>query len=526
MAKIIDNLIIGSGPAAFAAAIALRRLGQNFEVLDAGYDLEPERAAKSREMSRVSPSAWSPEDVAFLFPPPVASTAGVEQRLAFGSNFPYRTPDPLSIVTEDCKIDVSHGFGGFANVWGAAVLPASDNDLADWPVDIAAMRDSYRNVSAYVNLSGADDALRGPFPMDPWSMGTLDKSLQAVRLINFFNTKAEKLSAAGITTGTATVAVNSSRNINTCRYCGYCLDGCVYGSIFNPQFGWEALAQEGRVIHRPFYALEFKEETGLVRVNAIHLKDGTTVEFTAKRLFLGLGAIASTRLVARSLALLNLPIKLLDSQYFFFPMLSLAGVENPMRFTLAELFVEILNPKISSHFVHFQVYGINSIFKDALGKMLPAFMRKMTLPIEKRFYLFQGFLHSADSGHLVMNLVSSNAGRDDVSIRGVANPKSLSVVLDSQRLLRRALLPFGIIPPFYVKTVPLGRSFHIGGSFPMGGSQGPLTSDLMGRPAGLQRVHLVDASTFPSIPATTITYTIMANADRVVSLTVAALSER
>ncbi len=44
-------------------------------------------------------------------------------------------------------------------------------------------------------------------------------------------------------------------------------------------------------------------------------------------------------------------------------------------------------------------------------------------------------------------------------------------------------------------------------------------SDLLARPAGLSRVHLLDASSFPSIPATTIAYTSMANSDRVVNET-------
>ena len=50
----------------------------------------------------------------------------------------------------------------------------------------------------------------------------------------------------------------------------------------------------------------------------------------------------------------------------------------------------------------------------------------------------------------------------------------------------------------------------------MGGNHPVLRSDRLGRPAGLKRVHLLDAATFPSIPATTITLSIMANADRVI----------
>ena len=40
-------------------------------------------------------------------------------------------------------------------------------------------------------------------------------------------------------------------------------------------------------------------------------------------------------------------------------------------------------------------------------------------------------------------------------------------------------------------------------------------SDSNGRPYGFEKVHIVDASIFPSIPATTITLSIMANSYRI-----------
>ena len=40
-------------------------------------------------------------------------------------------------------------------------------------------------------------------------------------------------------------------------------------------------------------------------------------------------------------------------------------------------------------------------------------------------------------------------------------------------------------------------------------------SDLLGRPLGASRIHVVDASVLPSIPATTITFGVMANAHRI-----------
>jgi len=44
---------------------------------------------------------------------------------------------------------------------------------------------------------------------------------------------------------------------------------------------------------------------------------------------------------------------------------------------------------------------------------------------------------------------------------------------------------------------------------------GNFQSDLLGRPTGFSRVHVVDASVFPSVPAPTITLTAMANAQRI-----------
>ena len=60
-----------------------------------------------------------------------------------------------------------------------------------------------------------------------------------------------------------------------------------------------------------------------------------------------------------------------------------------------------------------------------------------------------------------------------------------------------------------------GDGNHIGGTFPMSSHPGPQETDVYGRPYGFDRVHVVDASVLPSLSATTITYTAMANASRI-----------
>jgi choline dehydrogenase-like flavoprotein len=80
----------------------------------------------------------------------------------------------------------------------------------------------------------------------------------------------------------------------------------------------------------------------------------------------------------------------------------------------------------------------------------------------------------------------------------------------SRRLGAVPLLPM-------LKLGEPGRSFHSGGSFPMARQPSGLQTDLLGRPGGWQRIHAVDATIFPSIPATTITLSVMANAHRIAS---------
>jgi len=60
-----------------------------------------------------------------------------------------------------------------------------------------------------------------------------------------------------------------------------------------------------------------------------------------------------------------------------------------------------------------------------------------------------------------------------------------------------------------------GRGFHTGGTFPMRARPRRLETDTAGRPHGFSRLHVVDASVFPTLPATTITLSVMANAHRI-----------
>ena len=104
----------------------------------------------------------------------------------------------------------------------------------------------------------------------------------------------------------------------------------------------------------------------------------------------------------------------------------------------------------------------------------------------------------------------------DASMEERINAKTKDAISRIQKKLGKLSREAGVLPltRFGRKGIA-GSSCHGGSTFPMRDRPTGLESDTLGRPAGLQRVFVVDASVLPSIPATTITLSVMANAHRI-----------
>ena len=129
----------------------------------------------------------------------------------------------------------------------------------------------------------------------------------------------------------------------------------------------------------------------------------------------------------------------------------------------------------------------------------------------------QTFLHS-DSSPSIGIRIEGPAGQERLAFRAQPNDRTAAAVKRvTVRLAKAARLAGMMALTPLVRLNPLGSSFHCGGTFPMRGNPKEGETDVLGRPAGLCRVHLIDASVFPSIPASTITFSVMANAHRIAS---------
>ncbi|MCO1334670.1 hypothetical protein MO867_09990 [Microbulbifer sp. OS29] len=510
----IKNLVVGSGPAGIAAVKGLLEIGQAVEVIDVSYDLEHHIQQQVNTLSQKSVDAWEQEEKDKLFPPSIASSRGVERRYIFGSDFPYKVPEQFQIETENCHTEFSHGFGGLGNVWGAAIMPYSEGQLRKWPLSLSELAPSYENVLRYMPISAEKDNLHTKFPLFSEDFETLKRNSPTDFILSKLANIEKSLRNCGIEFGRARLAVDAGSGEHGCKYCGHCLDGCPYQSIFNPKTLFENLQKDGLLIHQGLLVLEVDEGKNGIEVIAVDVNSGETHKLVAEKVFLAAGQFATTTLLTRSLNLLSTPIKIKSSQCFFFPFWSYKGHRSEIEFTLAEVFLELENSDISPEQVHLQLYGRSQIIEDQIMSLLPSFFPKH-LALD-HLYIVQGFLHSEDSDALELTLTNKRSNSSAVEIKGIENTRAREVAGKTQSLIRRCLIKLGIVPPFHMKLLLPGKSFHSGGSFPMGGEHEILRSDLFGRPAHHQNIHIVDSANFPNIAGSTIAYTIMANADRIV----------
>jgi ferredoxin len=521
------HCVIGSGPAGVACARALLARGANVLMLDAGLDLEPDRARVVSQMASARPPEWRPEQIARLKEGMAAGAKGIPLKLIFGSDYPYReTETHIPWQGQGVGVRPSLALGGFSTVWGAAMLPYRDADIENWPIRITDLEKHYRAVTEFTGLVAEHDDLEELFPLHCSEPHPLQPSRQAALLWNNLNRHRAQLRERGWRFGRARLALraaDTSKGIG-CVYCGLCMYGCPYGCIYNSaDTVRELFGGKGFTYQRDVVVRSLREQAGKVIIEGYHRQTRTPMNFEADRVYLAAGVLPTAQLLLRSQGDYDRPLLLRDSQYYLFPLLlgrRAAGVQTESLYTLSQLFIEICRPEVSRHTVHLQVYTYSDLVGQAVRKTFGPFARPLELlarQLEERMVIIQGYLHSDESQAISLTLKRGDAtGADCLHVAAQPNPATRPAV---KRVLREVLrqtrrLGGMVLPPMLQMADP-GRGFHNGSSFPMREKPGEFESDCLGRPQGWSRVHAVDATVLPSIPATTITFSVMANAHRI-----------
>lgn len=487
------EIVVGSGPSGVAAASALLDAGRRVVMLDVGRTLEnsPERLEEHGD------------DPA--------------RKLVFGSAYPYDDDREAGLVQRGTRALVSGGKGGLSAVWGASVLPFPEDELGDWPVSAADLRPHYAKAAALLGISGAPDDLAAKFPFHTPPAAPLRLSGQAQGLINTWVENAAVLHEKGFLFGRARHAVNSA----ACEYDGTCLRGCARGAIWNAAGAVETLKKRSGFEYRGGSRVLGIEERGeTVRLHVAPAgASRTTVD--APRVFLACGPLATARLVCASFGAPAEGLTMLAQPYFVLPMLLDRGVTSGAKdHTLAQLYLELADASVSKHLAHLQVYGRNEVIDERLNSAAlwaGPFAGLVKSRLGPRLMAIQGYLHS-DEGSPV-TVTASGKGEDLTLTLKAGDSSGVRAAVNRVKSKLGAHadeLGFRVLPVGGKIGLP-GEGNHVGGLFPMRSASSSHTTDRVGRLHGRDRVHIVDSSVLPSLPATTFTYAVMANASRIAS---------
>lgn len=516
------HYVVGSGPAGVSCANALLKRGLRVTMLDASLRLEPERESSIQRLRSLPHPEWAGPPGGFLRDGMLSGASGIPLKLAYGSDYPYRPPAGATPVDFDsADASPSYALGGLSTVWGSAVMPYRQRDMPGWPIAAADLEEGYRAICGFMPLSARRDNLARSFPLYCDAPQPMPLSRQASGMLNDLERHQSRLDKEGLSFGSARIAVAAEGfgGAPACVACGLCMYGCPYRLIYSTERTVDELQSNSRFTYIPSVVIRSVAETGEgVVINAL-AEQGREVTFTGDRVYLAAGVYNTTAILLRSLNLYNHPLRISDSQYFLLPALRFTGagrVTQEHLHTLAQLFIEINDASISPFNIHLQVYTYNDLFvapiEKTLGPLRPLFPLQ---PFLSRLILFQGYLHSHHSAQMEAALVRRES-EDALTVRGLPNPETRPILGKLIRKLFRLSPSLRVLP-----IIPLlqigkpGRGYHSGGSFPMCVNPGPGESDIYGRPNGFLRVHAVDSTVFPSIAATTITFTAMANAWRI-----------
>ncbi|GAB3302017.1 hypothetical protein GCM10027451_05790 [Geodermatophilus aquaeductus] len=525
------HLVVGSGPSAAAVALALsERPDQQVVVLDLGGRLEEERQAARARLAATGPDGWDPADLAVVTArtAPSGSATAVPQKRTYGSDYPFRDLGQTRGTSgpPGTNLDVaSSAYGGFSTVWGAQVMPFSRSTFDRWPVSWADMEPHYRAVLAEVPLAGEPDDLAELFPLLAPTSGLPPLGPRTAAVLRRYERSRDEVRTRGVTVGRARLAFAA----RDCIRCGLCMSGCPYELIYSAAQTMDRLRRRPNVRVLDSLLVERIGQVGDQAVASCRdLRTGQRSEFTADRLFVGAGGLGTTRLVLGSLATPPPRLEMAESIQFVLPFLSTRPVEDPRGpgardFTLNQF--NLLLPFDDEGYTTSQVhcYPYNPAFLDAL----PAALRgRWAAPVSRqvlrRLSVGFGYLPSWASPPVrVVPRPGAAGGLPELDLGhppGTGRPELLRAVL--RRLLRVA--PRLDLWPLltHVTLSGAGKSYHFGGSFPHrhgdAGAGSPGT-DRWGRLPDWDRIHLVDGSVLPSVPSTTFTLTVMANAHRIAS---------
>jgi len=524
MTSYVDTYcVIGSGLTGISGAYGLLRSGKKVLMLDVGFEMPEESRRQVRKLAEKPAWQWQPEETEFFFKGAAPSVDGVSEKLLFGSNFASRISEGFHRKLIDTKFYMSFARNGLGNIWGGGLLPVHKDDMKSWPIASDALEPYYSEVLKYVPLSGRHDRLEAEHPL--YCRPSFHApSRQASALLSRMERNVNVLEEEGLFFGASRLAAkfHGREEGMECQYCGMCLQGCPYGIAYSGRETLSDLLDHERFTYQSKFQVERLESTSDgVMIYGTDPATGENLEpVKVRKVFLAAGLFSTTKIMLETLKLHGRPVRILNSDQFYTPALSFRGmpaVHEERLHAMCQAFLIMRNQGISPYTLHFSVYTYNNMYERALSGLLgPAakVMAPFTRMLLSRLYFMISYLHSDESSYLVAQLEKD--AKRTLRVSSTTNPATSGIMQRARKHLLKLAPQTGLVPVMGYKGKKLpGAGNHSGGSMPMQKTPQGLATTPLGQVPGCDNIHVIDASILPSVPATSITFALMANALRI-----------
>jgi choline dehydrogenase-like flavoprotein len=521
MPSMIDVIIVGSGPAGVSAAFPLVEAGLKVLMLDVG------------EKGVLIPKGLNLSDV--------RQQSNDQWRLFLGKNFSAlddkkpsspkcRAPsnefvfegfhERYALETENFNVAGSLASGGLSNAWGAGVSCFDDNDLKDFPISTQDIHASYKSVAKRMGISGEADDM-ADFHGDFYSLQPpLKLEINADLLLKRYKRRPKVANSRGIVFGRTRHAVKStgSSEDGACQYCGLCIWGCAYGSIYSAQHDLDRLKRFDNFTYQDgAYVERFVKTENFIKVNARATLDDRPLRFHATKLVMAAGALASAKIVLTSLGMTNHEIRVLSTPIVAFAMTMPERVGRTVNsdvFSMGQLSFRVDDVRAKEGYAFGSVMPASTILANEYIKRAPLsypLSRSLIRFLQPSMLLANCFLSSGYGNHYMQ---VTNSG--EVKVRGAYRSDIGCAIAELRSKLVATFVRYGIgvLPGGFQVTMP-GEDIHYAGTLPMRDHPGAAELYKSGELAGVAGVYVVDGAALSTLPPKSHTFTIMANANRI-----------
>ena len=526
--RIYEYVVVGTGLSGAQAVETLLDAGREVLLLDVGYRNEskvtfPDDDFISIRQNRNDQTKlflgenyegipWEKiKTGAQLTPGRKYLTKGLDYWLGMASDsfFPYET---LS-------------YGGLGNAWGAGCYMFSEKEFQKIGIDRKLFLNSYQKVADRVGITKPDA------DGEAYSITELNGLLpsvnpeQSIRSIyDKYRIEKKKLNEEGFFASTPSVAITTvdrdDRKAFQYEDMEFWHDNSK--SVYRPWIAFDKLLKHpqltgifGKLV------TSFEEKEGYTEVYCIDVESKEKTSFKCKKLVLCSGVLGTARIVLRSLAPeARLPI--LCNPYAYVPMINwrrLGKIPEQKKNGMGQLVLYYDRLKDNSDVSMAALFTYRSLLLFRLVKETPLnfadgrLLQQYLMPA----IVIAGIHHSeqySDKKYIELHKDENSPTGDKLFAEYILTDEEEKAVKTKEKAYFKTLRGLGCIPISRLNPGN-GSSIHYAGSLPFSDTDKPLTTAMDGRLHGTRSVFIADGSSFRFLPAKGISFTLMANAERV-----------